>query len=133
MPKFQPGQSGNPAGRPRGAGTIGKLRTAIEKDAPGIIARLVQAALAGDTQAASVLLSRILPPLRPTQAPIPGLTIASLDAAPEAVLAALARGALTTDQVTAISQLVSALARAKEITELESRISALEARHAEQP
>ena len=132
MPKFQPGQSGNPAGRPRGAGTIGKLRTAIEKDAPGIIARLVQAALAGDTQAASVLLSRILPPLRPTQAPIP-LTIASLDAAPEAVLAALARGTLTTDQVTAISQLVSSLSRAKETAELENRITALEERYAEQP
>lgn len=133
MPKFQPGQSGNPAGRPRGAGTIGKLRTAIEKDAPGIIARLVQAALAGDTQAAGVLLSRILPPLKATEQPIPGLSIPSLDAAPEAVLAALAKGALTTDQVTAISQLVTALARAKEITELESRISALEVRHAERP
>jgi hypothetical protein len=59
------------------------------------------------------------------------LTIASLDAAPGAVLAALGRGALTTDQVTAISQLVSALARAKEITELESRITALEERHAQ--
>lgn len=133
MAKFQPGQSGNPAGRPRGVGTIGKLRSAIEKDAPGIIARLVEAALAGDTQAAGILLSRVIPPMKATEPPIPGLAIPSLDAAPEAVLSALARGTLTTDQVTAISQLVSALARAKETAELENRITALEARYAEQP
>ena len=133
MAKFQPGQSGNPAGRPRGVGTIGKLRSAIEKDAPGIIARLVEAALAGDTQAAGILLSRIIPPMKATEAPIPGLAIPSLDAAPEAVLSALARGTLTTDQVTAISQLVSALARAKETAELEKRIARLEERYAEQP
>lgn len=132
MAKFQPGQSGNPAGRPRGVGTIGKLRSAIEKDAPGIIARLVDAALAGDTQAAGILLSRVIPPMKATEPPIP-LAIPSLDAAPEAVLSALARGTLTTDQVTAISQLVSALARAKETAELENRITALEARYAEQP
>lgn len=130
---FAPGVSGNPKGRPRNAGQLGALRKRIEDRTPEIIDRLVQAALSGDVQAASVLIGRILPPLRATEPPIPGLTIASLDAAPGAVLAALGRGALTTDQVTAISQLVSALARAKEITELESRISALEERHAERP
>jgi hypothetical protein len=109
------------------------LRKRIEARTPEIIDRLVQAALSGDVQAASVLIGRVLPPIKATEPPIPGLTIASLDAAPEAVLAALGRGALTTDQVTAISQLVTALARAKETVELESRISALEARHAEQP
>ena len=129
MARFQPGQSGNPAGRPRGAGTLGKLRAAIERDAPGIIDRLVKAALSGDTQAAGILLSRIIPPMKATAPPIPGVSIPSLSAAPEAVLSALAKGTLTADQATAISQLVSALARAKEIVELESRIAVLEERH----
>ena len=133
MAKFQPGQSGNPAGRPRGVGTIGKLRSAIEKDAPGIIARLVESALSGDVQAASVLIGRILPPMKAAAPSIPNLAIPSLGEASGVLLRALARGTLTTDQVTAISQLVSALARAKETAELENRITALEARYAEQP
>ena len=130
---FAPGVSGNPRGRPRNAGQLGALRKRIEAQTPAIIDRLAEAALAGDTQAAGILLSRIIPPMKATEAPIPGLAIPSLDAAPEAVLSALARGILTTDQVTAISQLVSALARAKETAELENRITALEERYAEQP
>ena len=130
---FAPGVSGNPKGRPRNAGQLGALRKRIEAQTPAIIDRLAEAALAGDTQAAGILLSRIIPPMKATEPPIPGLAIPSLDAAPEAVLSALARGTLTTDQVTAISQLVSALARAKETAELENRITALEARYAEQP
>ena len=127
---FAPGVSGNPKGRPRNVGATGKLRVAIEKQAPEIIAALVESALAGDTQAASVLLSRILPPRKPTDEPLPALTLASLEDAPQAVLEALGRGALSADQATAISQLVSALARAKEVSELESRITALEQHHA---
>ena len=130
---FAPGVSGNPKGRPRNAGQLGALRKRIEAQTPAIIDRLAEAALAGDTQAAGILLSRVIPPMKATEPPIPGLAIPSLDAAPEAVLSALARGTLTTDQVTAISQLVSALARAKETAELENRITALEARYAEQP
>ena len=130
---FAPGVSGNPKGRPRNAGQLGALRKRIEAQTPAIIDRLVESALSGDVQAASVLIGRILPPMKPTEPPIPGLAIPSLDAAPEAVLSALARGILTTDQVTAISQLVSVLARAKETAELENRITALEARYAERP
>ena len=130
---FAPGVSGNPKGRPRNAGQLGALRKRIEAQTPAIIDRLAEAALAGDTQAAGILLSRIIPPMKATEPPIPGLAIPSLDAAPEAVLSAMARGTLTTDQVTAISQLVSALARAKETAELEKRIARLEERYAEQP
>ena len=130
---FAPGVSGNPRGRPRNAGQLGALRKRIEARTPEIIDRLAEAALAGDTQAAGILLSRIIPPMKATEAPIPGLTIASLAEAPQAILTALGRGALTVDQVTAVSQLLTALARAKETTELENRITALEARYAEQP
>ena len=133
MAKFQPGQSGNPAGRPRGVGTIGKLRSAIEKDAPGSIARLVEAALAGDTQAAGILLSRVIPPLRAAGQPIPSLTISNLAEAPQAILASLGRGSLTVEQAAGIAQLLTALGRAQEILELTARVAALEERHAQRP
>ena len=110
-------------------GATGKLRVAIEKRAPEIVEALVESALGGDTQAASVLLARVLPPRKPTDEPLPALTLASLEDAPQAVLEALGRGALSADQATAISHLVTALARAKEVSELESRITALEQRH----
>ena len=126
---FAPGVSGNPKGRPRNAGQLGALRKRIEAQTPAIIDRLVESALSGDVQAASVLIGRVLPPMKATAPPIPGVSIPSLSAAPEAVLLALAKGTLTADQATAISQLVSALARAKEIVELESRIAVLEERH----
>ena len=130
---FAPGVSGNPKGRPRNAGQLGALRKRIEARTPEIIDRLVEAALSGDVQAASVLIGRILPPLRATEHPLPGLAIANLAEAPQAILTALGRGVLTVDQVTAVSQLLTALARAKETAELENRITALEARYAEQP
>ncbi len=128
---FAPGVSGNPKGRPRNAGQLGALRKRIEAQTPAIIDRLVESALSGDVQAASVLIGRILPPLRATEAPIPGLTIASLAEAPQAILTALGRGVLTVDQVTAVSQLLTALGRAQEILELTARVAALEERHAE--
>ena len=128
---FAPGVSGNPKGRPRNAGQLGALRKRIEARTPEIIDRLVESALSGDVQAASVLIGRILPPLRATEAPIPGLTIASLAEAPQAILTALGRGVLTVDQVTAVSQLLTALGRAQEILELTARVAALEERHAE--
>ncbi len=133
MAKFAPGTSGNPAGRPKGTGVSGRLRQSIEKEMPAIIDRLVQSALAGDTQAASVLISRALPALRATDPPMPAIAMASLEEAPQAVLEALGKGILSPGQATTIGQLLTALARAKETSELESRISALEVNHANRP
>ena len=56
MSKYQPGQSGNPSGKPRGAlGLPGKMRQALALEAPAIIEAMVQAAKAGDTTAASLI------------------------------------------------------------------------------
>ena len=129
---FAPGVSGNPKGRPRNAGQLGALRKRIEAQTPAIIDRLVESALSGDVQAASVLIGRVLPPLRAVQ-PIPSLTISNLAEAPRAILASLGRGSLTVEQAAGIAQLLTAMARAKETAELENRITALEERHAQRP
>ncbi len=64
---FKKGQSGNPAGRKPGTSQAAKLRQAIEDDLPDIIQSLVDAAKAGDTSAAKLLLDRAIPTLKPEQ------------------------------------------------------------------
>ena len=58
------GQSGNPKGRPAGSGEVAKLRAAIAGQVPAILESLTAAALAGDVQAARLLLERALPPIK---------------------------------------------------------------------
>jgi hypothetical protein len=132
MPKFQPGQSGNPSGRRPGSGKIAQLRKKIERDVPEILTALATAAKAGDVQAARVLLDRTLPTLKAVDAPTP-LALGTgpaddLAGAVSAVLAALSVGRLTPDQAGALAGVLSALARIRESTELEERIRALESR-----
>ena len=138
MPQFTPGKSGNPAGRRPGAvGLAGKLREALAQEAPAVIASLLDRAKQGDVQAASLILARVLPPLRPVDeaAPLPpGIAMGDLSAAPQAVLEALASGVLTPSQGLTVANALAALVKVRESTELESRIAALEEnRHAIQP
>lgn len=126
MAKFQKGQSGNPAGRPRGIATQAKLRTAIEKDVPAILEVMVAAAKAGDTTAAKLLLDRTLPALKPTTDPVtftPGATLADTG---HAIMQAVAQGQMTTEQGTALISALAGLARVIEVDELTRRIEALE-------
>ena len=125
---WRKGESGNPQGKPKGAGKIERLRTSIAAHVPGIIEAMVEQAKAGDAQAARLLLERVCPALRPVDAPTV-LTLpadAGLVAQGEAVLLALAAGHLPVNQATGILQAMAGLARLKELDELERRIAALE-------
>ena len=62
--QWQPGQTGNPKGRPPGQSEITRLRAALTGDVPDILAGLVMAAKGGDVQAARLILERILPPIK---------------------------------------------------------------------
>ncbi|WP_295446494.1 DUF5681 domain-containing protein [uncultured Thiodictyon sp.] len=129
MARFQPGQSGNPAGmKPGTPNRAAKLRDAIAKDLPEIVAALVEQAKAGDVQVARLLMDRALPALRPVAAPVAVPLGNDLTQASGAVLAALSTGEIATDQASDLAAVLSALARVREITELESRVAALEAR-----
>ena len=67
--KWIKGQSGNASGRPRGTGQIAQLRQQIADRVPLIVEKLIESALAGDTQASRLLIERCIPALRPTDAP----------------------------------------------------------------
>ena len=96
---------------------------------PAIVAKVVEAAKGGDMQAANLILSRVLPPLRPSRALI------ELDNVPErgtaaelaqALVAAAAHGKLPSDAAADLVAAIAATARIIEVEELARRITALE-------
>lgn len=125
--RWKAGASGNPAGRKPGTGAVGKLRAVIAKRVPAIIAKLVDQALGGDVQAAKLLLERTLPALKAAEQAEPvNMHGETLSAQGAAVLAAVAAGELAPGQGAALLAGLGALARVREIDELDARLTALE-------
>lgn len=132
--KFQKGISGNPNGRPRGTkNSSTALREAIRDELPSILRNLVELARSGDTQAANVLLSRALPPLRPvseaTEIPTQG---DSLSERAKSISDAALAGLISPTTASELMTTLSGQARIVEISELESRIAKLESQHGNQ-
>ncbi|WP_146908832.1 DUF5681 domain-containing protein [Arenimonas daejeonensis] len=133
MSKFVPGRSGNPSGRPKGIkNRLSVLRESLVTpgEAREVVAKLVESARGGDTQAAGILLDRIWPKLRPTS-PAIALALPEGDLAEqaEAVVRELAAGNLPAADASHILGSLSAVAKIKEVTEFERRLEALEKRH----
>ena len=127
---FKPGKSGNPGGRPKGIPNPStRLRHAIEKDIPEIIKAMVDAAKGGDVSAASLLLSRVLPPLRPEAqtATLPDTGTSLADRANAIASAALA-GELPTSTAADLMSVLQGQARIKEIDDIEQRLKIIEER-----
>ena len=126
--KWKPGVSVNPKGKTPGSGELQKLRATLAADVPGILAGLVTAAKAGDTQAARLILERILPPVKAIeqtvelQLPNDG----TLTAKASAVLSAAAAGELAPGQAAQLIAALGTLAKISEVDELAARITALE-------
>lgn len=126
-PNWKPGQSGNPAGRPKGTGEVAKLREAIKAHVPAIIENLVARALEGDIGASRLLLERTVAPLKAME-PAQALALpdGTLTEQGRAVLSAVANGELAPSQGAALVSAIGALARVSEIDELAARVAALE-------
>jgi hypothetical protein len=127
--QWQPGQSGNPTGRPPGTGAIQKLREEIGAHIPGIIEQLVAQAKGGDVGAARLLLERVVPPVKAVEQPqaIDLPTDGDLTAKGHAVLQAAADGLITATQAASLMTALGSLARVVEVDGLLKRIEALEA------
>lgn len=126
---WKPGQSGNPKGRTPGSGQLQRLRASIAADVPDILARLVDAAKAGDVQAARLILERVLPPVKAVEqaVEIPFPNGGTLTAKASAVLSAAAAGVLAPGQAAQLITALGGVAKISEIEDLTIRIEKLEA------
>ena len=127
MPKFKPGQSGNPKGRPRGTATTAKLRALLEPHAKDLVKRAVELALKGDVTALRLCLERLVAPIKATDEPVElrGLK-GTLTEQGAAVIQAVASSQVTPEQAATLLQALAAQAKIEEADKLEKRISELE-------
>ena len=126
--RWQPGQSGNPDGRPPGTGEVARLRTSIAQKLPDILAKLTELAMAGDVQAARLLIERVLPPVKAVEMPVEmSLVEGGLSDQARQMLSAAAGGVLAPDQAAALIGALAAVARITETDALRERIERLEA------
>ena len=132
MPKFKPGQSGNPKGRPKGAmDRRNRLRALLEPHADALVAKVVELARDVDTTALKLCLERLVPPMKPQDDPVTlPMFKGTLSDRGNAVLGAMANGAVTPATAADMLKALAAQARLVEVDELASRLAALEARAA---
>ncbi len=129
--RFKPGQSGNPAGRPKGVRNRATVaaETLLEGEAETITRKCVDLALEGDHTALRLCLSRILPVKRERtiELGLPALE-GSQDSlrAIATVLEAVGSGTITPSEGQSLASLLETHRRTFEVEELERRLEALE-------
>ena len=128
---FKPGQSGNPAGKPKGARhrTTLAMEALLEGQAEALTQKAITLALEGDGPALRLCLDRLAPVRkdRHVQFDLPAIeTTADLPKATQALLAAVASGDLTPSEAADIGKAVDAHVRAIEATDLHVRLARLE-------
>lgn len=128
--KFKKGQSGNPSGRPKGIKDRRVvLRELLSPYAGDLIAKAVEMALMGDTQAIRICMDRIIPHAKedPIEMKLPKISgPEDCTKAQAAVLNAVAEGDLLPGEGQALSGLIENQRRAYETTELTKRLAAIE-------
>lgn len=132
-PGFQPGQSGNPAGRPKGnSSRAARLLQALSgEDIDGILSAMVEEAKGGNVGAARLLIERIFPPAKERLLSLPGMPVitdaASVAEAQNWIVQSVALGELTPGEGNTLAAVIESRRRALETLELEQRIAAVEA------
>jgi uncharacterized protein DUF5681 len=130
---FVKGQSGCPAGKPKGARhrTTLAAEALLDGEAEALTRKAIELALTGDSTALRLCLDRILPPRRerPVSFILPRLE-APGDAARAmaAITAAVASGEITPGEAAELSKLVEAYVKALEASEFDQRLRAIEAK-----
>ena len=128
---WQPGQSGNPRGRPVGSrNKKNVIAEEFEKDGSAVARVVMGAALEGDMQAANMVLQRLSPPLRARAEKV------TFELTPDAplhqqanqVLASVAEGAIDPETGKLLIDCIQSVAGIRAVDELEARLQALEER-----
>lgn len=129
--RFAPGQSGNPAGRPKGSrGKASILAQAmVDGDFEAIISKAIECAKAGEPVAMRLCIERLVPPQR---GPVVEIALPAIRRAEDvvsgfsAVLAAAAAGEISLGEAKEFMALLDGHRRAIETHELAVRIQLIE-------
>ncbi len=129
MGKFKAGQSGNPAGKPKGTiHKVTQLRDALLNDVPALLERTKQAALEGDMTAMKILLDRTVPTLKPGQATVylPELDVdMPVHQKASIITDAVVTGDIPAESGLSLLKMAEALAKILETTQIREELDAL--------
>jgi uncharacterized protein DUF5681 len=128
---FQTGQSGNPAGRPRGSRNRRTifLEHLLEADAETIARKVIDLAKAGDIAALRMCLDRLAPAPKggPIEFELPPLErAADCVAATSALVAAVSAGEVAPSEALELAKVIELYVRALETAAFEERLMRLE-------
>jgi len=132
---FVKGQSGNPAGKPKGARSAVTLaaEALLDGEAESLTRKAIDMALGGDATAMRLCLERIIPARKSRKVAfdLPAVN-ATADLVPafSAVVGAMAAGDLAPDEAMTIAGVLEMKRKAIETVEIERRLAALEAAQA---
>ncbi|MCJ2049400.1 DUF5681 domain-containing protein [Methylobacterium sp. J-070] len=129
--QFEPGQSGNPGGRPRGARnrSTKALEAILDGESEALTRRAIELALDGDTVALRMCMDRLMPVRkdRPITFTLPEIeTPADLTKATRALMQGVADGEITPSEAAELSKLVDAHVKAISAADFAERLAALE-------
>jgi len=134
---FKPGQSGNPAGKPRGTRNWATRAVLALLDGEGeaLTRKCVEMALGGDTTALRLCLERLCSPRKDNPIVLVGMPKikceADLPKATAAILTAVTKGTITPSEGQALAGLVEAHRKSLETADIEARLTALEMKEKE--
>lgn len=129
--QFEPGRSGNPAGRPKGARhkyTMAAMAL-LDGESEALTRTAINKALAGDMVALRLCLERIVSPVkeRPITLALPKVKeAADLPKFTAALLAAVGGGEIDPGQAASVAKIVETHRSALEIAEIDSRLRKIE-------
>jgi Family of unknown function (DUF5681) len=129
--RFQAGQSGNPAGKPKGTrnATTLAIEALLEGEAEALTRKAIELAKGGDLTAIRLCLDRLCPPRKDRHVTftLPEMKSAGdAVAATSAIVTAVANGELTPSEAGELARVVDAYTRTLETVELDARLKRLE-------
>jgi hypothetical protein len=129
--RFQKGQSGNPAGRPRGSRNKASIcmQELLEQKAEQLVGKVVAMAIAGNIAALRLCLDRLVPARKyqPLLCEMPPLAnAADAVAAIAGIASAAVAGDVTADGAAKLAKVISLYVNTLEAREFEDRLALLE-------